>query len=120
MKLPWPRDGHCAGRERIAVVVHEECDVAGFEEDDLNAFVSVRFESPILFTGSIPETEAAEAGQYARRKQPARIMPVRQRMELDLAGRDRPLLRRAGINDIVAALGCLSLHGGMFNIQRRR
>ncbi len=120
VELPGARDGDRPGTEGVTVVVHKEGDMAGFEKDDFDALVAVGIESPVLFAARIPVSKTAEAGQHARRHPVARVAPVRDGVQADFPGCHRLFLRRTGIDGVAMALGGLSLHGGVFNIQRRR
>src|SRR5882757_8255996 len=85
VKLPRPGDGKLSCSKIILLSFRCKNHGAGFEENDFNSFVSMRFFTPIGCTISIPKADGAQARQNIFWHQRAGIMSFCQSMPADLA-----------------------------------
>jgi len=96
--LPWFRNRKIAGMEIESASICHEDQVSSFDKMDFNAFVPVGVEPPILWTGTIPKTNAFQARQRIVWNGYSRIMALAKSSRPEFASSDRQKLSLTTIN----------------------
>jgi hypothetical protein len=100
VELPGAGDQEITRVQIERFMAHQHIAVARLEEDDLDAFVAMRIQTPILGGLGIPKADAIESGQHVFGHECAGIMPLGERVKFDFALADRLFLRFAIIDPI--------------------